>query len=343
VKHYFTFNEPLTFTVLGYGIGIHAPGTSTAKGTGDSFKDPYTATHNVLLAHAHASKVYQDLYRAEYPDSSVSIVLNTDYFYPATESSDDIAAAERSQVWSLAWYADPLIFGQYPDVMLKLAGENITAFTANESELLMKSVFNGENDVTLGINHYTSEFVTNVPVEKNVGPFGWGGQMNMLASASKYNGTKLIGPFADSSWLTVVPEGFRKAMNWANDRYKAKNVSYVITENGVDCPDESSFNFIGDVLDDYFRVHYHSTYLSNLEDAINCDGVDIRGYFVWSLLDNYEWADGYSKRFGMVYVNYDDGNYTRTPKNSFFWYRDLVHSNVIPGSKHHHHPHEVIE
>eukprot|EP00475_Leptophrys_vorax_P002523 TRINITY_DN1140_c0_g2_i1.p1 TRINITY_DN1140_c0_g2~~TRINITY_DN1140_c0_g2_i1.p1 ORF type:complete len:524 (-),score=139.62 TRINITY_DN1140_c0_g2_i1:55-1626(-) len=336
VRHYFTFNEPYTFTVLGYGTGTHAPGTSTAKGTGDSYKDPYTAAHHVLLAHAHASKIYRDLYRDDYPDSSLSIVLNTDYYYPRTNSEADKAAAERTQIWNLAWYADPVLFGQYPQEMLDAAGENMTAFTADESQLLVGSIFNGEHDTTLGINHYTSEFAWAEPAHHQGSSYGWGGAMNMKSVVSKYNGTKLIGPMADSGWLTVNPEGFRLVMNWANKRYSSKNISFIITENGVDCPDESFFNFRSDVYNDYFRINYHSTYLSNLEAAINEDGVDIRGYFVWSLLDNYEWADGYSKRFGMVYVDYEDGNYTRTPKQSFYWYRKLVNTNVIPGEPKHH-------
>jgi beta-glucosidase len=330
VKHYFTFNEPYTFTVLGYGVGVHAPGTSTAKGTGDSFKDPYTAAHHVLLAHAHAAKVYRDKYLAEYPDSFVSIVLNTDYYYPITDTAENRAAAERSQVWNLGWYADPLIFGQYPQIMLDTAKENMTAFTAEESGLLIQSLINGPSDITLGINHYTSEFSSNDPVETHQGAYGWGGEMNMASANGKYNGTKLIGAKADSPWLTVNPEGFRHVMNWANKRYAEKKVSFIITENGVDCPDESFYNFPEYPLNDFFRVNYHSTYLSNLEAAINVDKVDVRGYFVWSLLDNYEWADGYSKRFGMVFVNYDDGNFTRTPKKSYYWYQKLVTTNEVP-------------
>jgi beta-glucosidase len=329
VRNFYTFNEPLTFTVQGYGSGVHAPGTSSWKKTGNSWKDPYTAAHHVLLAHAHAAQVYKDKYLTKYPDSMLSIVLNSDFFFPLSKSEEDLAAVDRAVIWSFAWFADPLIFGQYPKEMLAAAKENMTSFTEEESKLLKGSLFNAEGKITLGVNHYSSNFVQSAQGE-SPSTFSWGGEINQNTLVTRFKGSKIIGVKADSIWLNVVPKGFRGLLNWLNNRYQSMGVSYVITENGVDCPSESFLNDESDVLNDYFRVNYHEQYLKNLLFAISEDNIDVRGYFVWSLLDNYEWSDGYGKRFGIVYVNYDDGNFTRTPKKSYYWYKYLVHHNSFP-------------
>jgi beta-glucosidase len=213
--------------------------------------------------------------------------------------------------------------------MLAAAKENMTSFTEEESKLLKGSLFNAEGKITLGVNHYSSNFVQSAQGE-SPSTFSWGGEINQNTLVTRFKGSKIIGVKADSIWLNVVPKGFRGLLNWLNNRYQSMGVSYVITENGVDCPSESFLNDESDVLNDYFRVNYHEQYLKNLLFAISEDNIDVRGYFVWSLLDNYEWSDGYGKRFGIVYVNYDDGNFTRTPKKSYYWYKYLVHHNSFP-------------
>ena len=131
---------------------------------------------------------------------------------------------------------------------------------------------------------------------------------------------KQIGPQADSSWLFVVPWGFRPLVNWISARYGRPPI--IVTENGVDVPGENAMP-LAQALNDTFRVNFYSAYLDGLANAIAIDGADVRGYFAWSLLDNFEWADGYSKRFGMHYVQYDK-NLTRLPKASALWYKQLI-------------------
>lgn len=322
VNNWFTFNEPLTFCTQGYGSGVHAPGTSTAKGNGNSDKDPYTVSSNVLKAHAKSAQLYRKKYLAKQPDTVFSIVLNSDYFFPISNSPVDQEAADLAQASQLGWFADPLVFGQYPKSMLESLGENIVPFDAETSDLLTKSVFSPTGPV-FGINHYSSSFAGAVtPQTAHLMEPGLPTQLKYFTS--KFNGTKMIGPVADSPWLFVVPDGIRHLLNWSNQRYTGHNVSYIITENGVDCPDENALNFFSDIRNDFFRQNYIKNYLANLLLTITEDKIDVQGYFVWSLLDNFEWADGYNKRFGIVYVDYESENKDRTPKDSFYWFRDEV-------------------
>ena len=117
----------------------------------------------------------------------------------------------------------------------------------------------------------------------------------------------------------MYPPGIRHLLNWVYKRYH--HPTY-ITENGVDVPNESSLT-IAEALEDQFRVDYLSGYLSNVQSAVQ-DGVDLRGYFVWSLLDNFEWGDGYTKRFGIHYVDYKSATFARYPKRSAQFYSDFV-------------------
>lgn len=129
-----------------------------------------------------------------------------------------------------------------------------------------------------------------------------------------------IGPRAESPWLYVYPQGIRKLLNWIDQRYSTPSLkqSICIFENGVSVPNENSLA-IADALHDQFRVEYYQGYLQNVKDAITIDGVNVVAYFAWSLMDNFEWADGYSVRFGMTYVDYKD-NQARYLKDSAFWY-----------------------
>eukprot|EP00475_Leptophrys_vorax_P003421 TRINITY_DN12021_c0_g1_i1.p1 TRINITY_DN12021_c0_g1~~TRINITY_DN12021_c0_g1_i1.p1 ORF type:complete len:507 (-),score=94.57 TRINITY_DN12021_c0_g1_i1:249-1769(-) len=322
VQTFFTFNEPYAFAVQGFGVGSHAPGTGSRHANGDSFKDPYTAAHHMLLAHGYASRLFRNTYRKLYPSTTLSIILSSDYHYPVDNSELNIAAAERAQVWNLAWFADPVLRGQYPKEMLEAAGGNMTAFTVNESIVLTESLFNGMGNKTLGLNHYTSHY-TWQPQAGSQHKLRWGGVAHMNAVVSKtYKGAR-IGPSGASDWITVNPEGFRKVLNWANERYKDQKLSFIVTENGVDCPDSN------DVMNDGFRIMYHEQYLNALSQAMEEDGVDVRGYFIWSLLDNFEWANGFSKRFGLVHVDYQSKEFTRTPKRSFYWYRQVILNNAV--------------
>ena len=146
-------------------------------------------------------------------------------------------------------------------------------------------------------------------------------QRTNVSATNQYNGT-LIGTPCDSPWLFVVPWGIYNMLKYVDKRYDHPPI--YITENGVDVPNESSIP-LPEVLNDTFRINFYSGYIGNVLKA-KSEGVDVRGYFAWSLMDNFEWADGYSKRFGIHYVDYDN-NLTRYRKASANWFANYTQYN----------------
>jgi len=138
-----------------------------------------------------------------------------------------------------------------------------------------------------------------------------------MIEAGSYNKTgNLIGPFAESQWLNVYPKGFRGLLNWINNRYNGTKI--YCFENGVSVPHENE-QALEVALHDKFRVDFYKDYIHEMEKAIHQDKVNIQGYFAWSLMDNFEWNNGYSVRFGLIYVDYKN-NQTRHKKDSFYWF-----------------------
>ncbi|KAI9139830.1 intracellular family 1 beta glucosidase Bgl1a [Paraphysoderma sedebokerense] len=296
VKRWITFNEPLSFCVLGYGNGVHAPGSK-------SLTDPFLCSHHVNLAHAETTKLFRQKYKRD--GSQIGITLNVDWVEPYSNDPKDVEASARCVDYQLGWYADPIFFGDYPLSMRKnLPSTVLPAFTEQEKELL-RSV--GKPDF-FGLNHYTSRWgkASGKPLPQTYTSFyDVSGTIPMTNKDGKE-----IGPVADSSWLYVVPWGFRKILTYVHNKYKTP---ILVTENGVSVPNESAIP-LTDALNDTFRVNYYEGYLNAMKQAIVEDGADVRGYFAWSLLDNFEWADGYSVRFGVVYTDYK--TFKRYPKAS---------------------------
>jgi beta-glucosidase len=312
VKHWITFNEPLSFTNLGYGYGTHAPGRCSDRSTctaGNSSTEPYIAAHHVLLAHARAVDIYRRFFQPQ-QKGIIGITLNIDWAEPLTNSSADLAASERHIEWQVSWYADPIFKGDYPLSMRQAVGARLPVFTPEEKKLLL-----GSWDY-FGMNHYTSGYVSDNPEQTGQ---GWDQDQKVTVSHSRKG--VLIGPVADSSWLFVVPWGIYKMLHWVARRYDSPPI--YITENGVSVPNENNLP-LAEALNDQFRVDFYSQYISNVSLAIS-EGVDVKGYFAWSLMDNFEWADGYSVRFGLHYVDYKNG-LKRYQKNSAKWYSNLINS-----------------
>jgi len=316
VKNWITFNEPLSFCEQGYGTGTAAPGrcsNRTICAEGNSSTEPYIAAHHVLIAHGLAVDIYRQNFQKQ-QQGIIGITLNCDWSEPMTSSVEDFEASERHMIFQLAWWADPIFKGDYPEVMKTLLGDRLPVFTEEQKQMI-----NGSWDY-FGLNHYTSAYGANQP-NPVVPPYGWDDDQQVIVSHER-NG-EMIGSMADSTWLYVVPWGIRKMLNWVADRYD--NPPLYITENGCDVPNESQIPF-PQVLNDTFRIDFYSQYISNVSAALNEDNVDVRGYFAWSLMDNFEWADGYTKRFGLHYVDYTN-NLTRTPKSSAHWFADFIASN----------------
>ncbi len=301
VKHWITFNEPWVVAILGYGQGIFAPGRL-------SNEEPYRVGHHILRAHALAVRRYREKYQPV-QRGEIGITNNCDWREPLTDSPADQAAAQRALEFFLAWFADPILRGDYPDVMHARVGERLPRFSEEEKSLLKNSID------FFGLNHYTTLYASDSrgkPVEST--PYGNGG-------ISEDQDVRLS---ADPNWektamgWNIVPWGLRKLLHWIDRRYEHPPI--VITENGCACDDKPEAGQIHDER----RIRFLSEYLAEAHRAIQ-EGVDLRGYFLWSFMDNFEWALGFSKRFGIHYVNYK--TLERLPKDSAFWYAKVLENN----------------
>jgi len=167
------------------------------------------------------------------------------------------------------------------------------------------------------LNHYTSWYTFD-GADPAFPDYGYWHDKHSVGT--KFRDGVENGPEADSDWLTVVPAGIRKSLNWIKERYN--NPPILICENGVDVPGESALP-LQQALNDTFRINYISDYLDQISLAINDDNVNVTGYFLWSFLDNLEWGSGFSKRFGLVYVDHTN-NLTRYPKASAKWFGKYI-------------------
>lgn len=287
-------------------------------GGGNSTTEPYIVSHNLILAHAKAARTYKSKYQVA-QGGVIGLTTNVDYAVPYNISDpDDVEAASRSMAFAFGWFVDPLVFGRYPPEMLEWVPEGrLPVFTKEQV-----AMGRGSYDY-IGLNHYSSSYVGYNPnCIQNI----WNNDSCTFSTRVSIDGHE-IGPRAESPWLYVYPEGIRGILNWISKRYNSPTI-YVF-ENGVSVPHENELP-INQAIHDTFRVDFYKAYIKKALDAINLGGIDLRGYFAWSLMDNFEWADGYSTRFGMTYVDYKD-NQRRYTKDSIAWYSQFVRSGSLHG------------
>ncbi|TGZ83469.1 glycoside hydrolase family 1 protein [Ascodesmis nigricans] len=311
VKNWITFNEPWCSAVLGYNVGAFAPGRTSDRSKskeGDSTTEHLIVGHSILLGHARAVKAYRDDFKSQ-TGGQIGITLNGDWTEPWDPSDPlDIAACERKLEFAISWFADPIYFGDYPASMRTQYGSRLPTFTPEESALIK-----GSNDF-YGMNHYTANYIKHrdtPPADDDVA-----GNLDM-SFENKLG--ESIGPETQSVWLRPHPEGFRKLLIWLSERY-GKPTIYV-TENGTSVKDEH-LRTGEERLRDELRCEYFRTYIEAMTKARCESGVDVRGYFAWSLMDNFEWAEGYVTRFGVTYTDYENGQ-KRTPKQSAYVVREM--------------------
>ncbi|EXC24933.1 Beta-glucosidase 42 [Morus notabilis] len=300
VKNWITLNEPLQTAVNGYDVGTFAPGRKEKPET-----EPYLAAHHQLLAHASAVSIYKSKYK-EKQGGKVGMTVDCEWAEANSDKIEDKIAAARRIDFQLGWYLDPIYYGDYPKVMREKLGHRLPKFTEEEKELLTNSLD------FVGLNHYTTRFISHVKESPEEGDFYKAQTMERIV---EWEGGELIGEKAASEWLYMVPWGIRKVLNYIARRYN--NPPIYVTENGMD-DEENETSPLHEMLDDKLRVVYFKRYLAAVSQAIK-DGADVRGHFAWSLLDNFEWAQGYTKRFGLIYVDYKNG-LTRHPKSSAYWF-----------------------
>ncbi|KAF7307460.1 Glycoside hydrolase family 1 protein [Mycena indigotica] len=297
VKHWLTINEPWCVAILGYGRGVFAPGRSsdrTRSPEGDSSTEPWIVGRNIILAHAHATKVYREQYKT-IQGGQIGITLNGDWQMPYDDTPENVEGAQTALDFAIGWYADPIYLGRYPASMQRILGARLAPFTPEEWKLV-----HGSSDF-YGMNTYTT----------NLCRAGGDDEFQGLVdyTFTRPDGTQL-GTQAHCAWLQDYPEGFRSLLNYLWKRYRKP---IYVTENGFAVMNESSKP--RDVaVNDTDRVNYYRGVTACMQAAINEDGVDVRAYLAWSLLDNFEWADGYTTRFGVTYIDY--GTQERLPKAS---------------------------
>lgn len=296
VKYFITFNEPQCFVGSGYLTGYHAPGLKV------SYKDIFQMCHNVLKAHGAAVIALRE--NAKQP-IKVGYAPTYGAYYPATDSPEDIKAArkkyfqcpplDRGVMWNLSWWSDPVIFGRYPEDGLKLYKDYLPEITDEDMKL---------------INQPLDFYAQNI----------YNGQAVKMSTDGKPEIVERpVGSPKTAIQWPITPRCLHWGPRFLYERY---NLPVYITENGMSAHDVVSLD--GKVHDPN-RIDFLNRYLSELEKATD-DGADIAGYFLWSFIDNFEWANGYTDRFGIVYVDYETQK--RIPKDSAYWYKNWIEEHT---------------
>ncbi|PON69726.1 Glycoside hydrolase [Parasponia andersonii] len=316
VNNWITLNEPWSYAKSGYASGEFAPGRCSEWQKlnctgGDSGTEPYLVAHHLLLSHAAAVKLYREKYNKTSQKGLIGITLISHWFVPYSTATPDKNAALRALDFMFGWFMDPLTNGEYPHSMRSLVGNRLPKFTKEETKLVK-----GSFDF-LGLNYYTANYAANVPRPKNVENASYLTDARTSLTTTR-NGVP-IGPKAASDWLRVYPVGFYNLLQYTKRKYK--NPLIYITENGVDEFNNPKLPLQQSLIDNQ-RIDYYFRHLSYLQKAIK-DGVNVKGYFAWSLLDNFEWSSGYTVRFGINFVDYKDGQ-KRYPKLSAGWFKNFL-------------------
>ncbi|MGH8040574.1 MAG: GH1 family beta-glucosidase [Rudaea sp.] len=285
VKKWATLNEPWVVTDGGYLHGALAPGHRSR------FEAPI-ASHNLLRAHGAAVKAYRATGKHQ-----IGIVVNLEPKYPSSNSAQDLAAVKRADAYMNRQYLDPVFLGRYPEELAEIFGEAWPQWTAADMALIRQPID------YLGVNYYTRNVTRNDPANYPL----------------KVAPVKQHATYTETGW-EVFPQGLTDTLTWVRDRYA--NPPVYITENGSAFYDPPVAE--DGMIEDPLRVNYQRRHLAAVAEAI-AQGCDVRGYMAWSLLDNLEWSLGFSKRFGIVHVDF--ATQQRTIKASGHYYAKVIATN----------------
>lgn len=299
IEEYFILNEPFQSTFFSYHTGEHAPGEKDLKGS-------LATVHHTLLAQGRA---YKALREAD-PNAKLSTVYNPSVTYAATNSKEDIKAAQYAFGYHTSMFTDPLYLGKYPDYMVELFGDKMPDIQDGD----MEEIRVGDGLETFGVNYYRGKIIKHDP------------DSDVQFAEVKYSQGITNGLGWPVSVPPTYPEAFCDLLCELYHRYGSYGMKQIcITENGT-CWDDK-LNSKGEVNDD-FRIYYVREHLRQVQKAIYA-GVPVTGYFLWTLMDNYEWELGYMQgsNFGIVHI--DRESLDRTPKKSFYWYKDVIAQNKL--------------
>ena len=294
VKNFFTLNEPQCFVGLGFLTGEHAPGVHAP------LRDTFEMAHNALKAHGRAVQMLRTYGKQKL---TIGFAPTASMCYPETERAEDIEAARKALfslpddphnwTWNVSWWSDPVFFGKYPEEGLQKYEKYLPKITDDDMKLISEPI-----DI-YGQNIYNGQCIR----------MGKDGHPEYVRRYEGFPKTAIDWP--------VTPECLNWGSRFLYERYKTP---IYITENGMSCHDVISLD--GKVHDPN-RIDFLARYLGELKKAATF--ADIRGYFQWSLMDNFEWSKGYSERFGLIYVDYPTQK--RIMKDSAYWYRDYIKNN----------------
>jgi beta-glucosidase len=282
VEMWFTLNEPVCSWYMGHVIGRHAPGAKEPE------QVHRQVMHHLHLAHGLGARALRE--GASKP-IRVGLVHNPYTCEPFFESAENINSARKLFEEKNAWILDPVMKGRYPEAEWQRLGDDVPRIKDGDLEIINASVD------FLALNLYSMPNVVRAELNEPV-----------RDREKQY-------PRTDFDW-PVTPDGLYWTLRFANEIYNPETL--YITENGCCYPDEVNKDGL---VEDYARVEYLRGYLKGLHRSVD-EGIPVKGYFIWSILDNFEWAEGYSKRFGIVHVNYETQK--RTPKASAEWYKRLI-------------------
>jgi beta-glucosidase len=297
IKHWMTINEIFCFTYLGYGVGKvpqHAPGTVVQKR-----KDVLQTVHHALLAHGLSCQAL----RAASKDAHVSTVINYDAYVPVIETPENIEAAKKAFVAEEhnGTILVPTLTGAYNPLTLEKLGADAPDVQPGDMETIKQPLD------ALGFNVYTGAYVRAAPNARGY---------EVLPLPKGY-------PDMHMPWLHFMPEAIYWGVRLITDALGQKDLPIYVSENG--CAAEDELTKTGEVFD-LGRVLYLRNYLRSASRAI-AEGYPLMGYFLWSLMDNFEWSCGYTRRFGITYVDYKTQK--RTPKQSYLWYQQVIRAGRV--------------
>jgi beta-glucosidase len=287
VRMWATLNEPWVVTDGGY---LHGP---LAPGHRNLFEAPI-ATHNLMRSHAAAVAAYRGIGKHQ-----IGIVVNLEPKYPASDSEEDRAAVQRADAYMNRQYLDPLFLGSYPPELAEMFGEAWPQFPQSDFDPLKQKMD------FIGVNYYTRGITQNDSAA-------------IVERAKRVRNPRAV--YTETGW-EMFPQGLTDILLWTHERYK---LPIYVTENGAAFYDPPTP--LNGRVDDPLRVEYLRLHFGAILRAIE-GGADIRGYYAWSLLDNFEWALGYAKRFGIVHVDY--ATLERTPKASARYYSEVIRNNGV--------------